>query len=92
MSRAYQIPHSAFLGWSKDDRDKAIWQFVRDRSRCGRCGTRPDEWQTDHGGHQHAYRAVADRCRGCELLETEQEQLAGKQNGAGVFVRLERRD
>ncbi|MFI2663739.1 hypothetical protein [Micromonospora carbonacea] len=92
MCRAYQIPHSTFLGWSHDDRSKAIWQYVREKQRCRGCGTRPDEWQTDHGGHQHAYRPVVDRCRGCELLETEREQLAGKPTGSGVFVRLERRD
>ncbi|WFE45301.1 hypothetical protein [Verrucosispora sp. WMMD1129] len=81
-----------FLGWSKDDRDKAIWQYVRDKQTCRSCGTRPDEWATDAGGHQHAYGAAVARCRGCEVLEAERDRIKDKPLGGGTYVRLERRN
>lgn len=91
MCRAYQLRHSEFLGWSKDDRDKAIAQFVRARTTCRSCGTRPDEWSQAAGGDQYAYKAVVDRCRGCEVIQAEQENLKDKQLGHGAFVRLQPR-
>lgn len=91
MSRLYQLPHSAFLAWSKDDRDKAIWQYVRERQRCRGCGTRPAEWSAEQGGDRNAYVAAVDRCPGCEVLEIKRDNLDAKKMGAGIAVKLVRR-
>lgn len=88
MCRAYQLPHSEFLAWSKDDRDKAIWQCVREQARCRGCGTRPDEWSD---GDRHAYVPMVDRCRGCEVKQAEEDRIKDKPLGFGAFVRLRRR-
>ncbi|MEU8264483.1 hypothetical protein AB0C02_28155 [Micromonospora sp. NPDC048999] len=80
-----------FLAWSKDDRDKAIWQYAREQSRCRGCGTRSDEWSPDAGGDRNAYLAVVDRCRGCEVKQAEQDRIKDKRLGFGAFVRLRRR-
>jgi hypothetical protein len=61
----YKRFHSEFLALSQDDRDKAIWQFLRDRSTCPHCGTRPEEWDPDVGGHRGAYVADLAECEGC---------------------------
>lgn len=89
----YRIPHSAFLSWPKPDRDKAIWWHVRDRDRCGQCGTRSAEWDERRGGHRNAYRPELRRCRGCELVAAEQERLKNRTSGVGrgVYVTLVRR-
>lgn len=92
MAAAYRIPHSTFLGWSKSDRDKALWHHVRERSRCDRCGTRADEWDESKGGHRHAYAAELARCRGCEVIESKREAVSkqAKQLGRGIYLRLTR--
>lgn len=91
MCRAYQVPHSVFLGWPKDDRDKAIWQHVRERERCGSCGTRRAEWLESAGGRRDAYEAVLDRCPGCERVDHFRAGLDESKAGKGTFVRLQRR-
>lgn len=83
--------HSEFLSWSKDDRDKAIWQHARERARCRGCGTRPDEWTPGEGGGPYAYRAIRERCRGCEVLAGERDAHRDDIAGKGVSVRLEKR-
>lgn len=88
VCHAYRIPHSAFLKWSADDRDKAIWQYVRTQSTCSKCGTRPEEWDESRGGDRHAYHAVEKRCRGCEEIQAKQESLSG--DGRGIYVGLKR--
>lgn len=90
MCRAYQLPHSGFLAWSKDDRDKALWEYVRSRERCPGCHTRREEWLESEGGHRKAYAAELDRCPGCEALEYKREEITEK-SGKGVHVRLVRR-
>lgn len=92
ICRAYQVPHSTFLGWSKDDRDKATWEFVRSRQTCSSCGTREAEWLESEGGHRNAYRPEQHRCRGCEVLEYAREQLDKETAGKGVHVRLIRNE
>ncbi|MFC3986785.1 hypothetical protein ACFYY8_33560 [Streptosporangium sp. NPDC001559] len=74
---AYRIRHSEFLGWDADDRDKAIWQYIRERQACRDCGTRPDEWDPKRGGDRNAYLAERELCRGCEVLQGAQASLAG---------------
>jgi hypothetical protein len=61
------VPHSVFLGWDVDDRNKALWWVIHDRQRCPNCGTRPDEWNEAQGGDLHAYVAEPAHCRGCEV-------------------------
>lgn len=92
MCRAYQLPHSGFLAWSKDDRDKAIWEFVRSTEKCPSCRTREADWTEAEGGHHNAFRAEKARCRGCELLETARESVDEKKDGKGVFIRLVRNE
>lgn len=90
VCRAYQLPHSAFLGWCKDDRDKAIWEYVRSVERCPSCRTREAEWSEADGGDRNAYRAEKCRCRGCELLEQARDLVDDKKDGKGIHVRLVR--
>lgn len=84
----YRIPHSTFLGWSHDDRSKALWWHVRERDRCGQCGTRSAEWDEQRGGDRNAYTPHLRRCRGCELTAAEQDKTKGKPVGRGVYVTL----
>jgi hypothetical protein len=88
VCRAYQIPHSEFLSWDKDDRDKAIWQYVRERQTCKRCGTREAEWLESEGGHRHAYTPVLKRCPGCEAMETYRANIDESKQGKGVYIAL----
>lgn len=89
-AQVYRIPHSQFLAWPKDDRDKAIWWYVRERDRCGQCGTRGAEWDETRGGNRNAYTPTLRRCRGCELVAAEQDKSRGKPVGRGVYVTLTR--
>lgn len=61
------IPHSVFLGWDADDRDKALWWMIHQRQTCPGCGTRPKEFDEEAGGDLHAYVAEPYFCRGCEI-------------------------
>jgi hypothetical protein len=71
----YGIPHSAFLKWDKDDRDKAILYRLRKRSECPRCSTRPEEWDEARGGDLNAYVPDLIRCRGCEQRQAFEASL-----------------
>lgn len=86
VAAEYRIPHSHFLRWSPDDRDKAIWWHVRKTTACPRCRTRAEEWDPGRGGRRDAYRAELDRCDGC--VEIERSNAAPEAQGRGVFVRL----
>lgn len=90
VSAEYQVPHSEFLGWDKQDRDKAIWWHIRKRSACPSCGTRPEEWDETRGGHRHAYIARKDRCHGCAARQQVEASITDE-DGRGVHVVLERR-
>lgn len=86
------IPHSEFLRWDQDDRDKAVWHYLRERDRCGTCGTRRAEWDEKRGGNRRAYVAELERCPGCEQLEAAHAALAADRRkgvvGRGVHVVL----
>lgn len=71
----YRIPHSEFLSWEKDDRDKAIWHHIDKLTRCGSCGTHPNEWNPAHGGNPFAYIASRTHCRGCQVLAVERDRI-----------------
>ncbi|HEY9375045.1 hypothetical protein [Streptomyces sp.] len=81
----YRIPHSAFLAWDQDDRDKAIWHWIWKRQECGTCGTREEEWDESRGGHRWAYVAEKRRCRGCEVREAAEETRTAE-DGRGVHI------
>lgn len=68
------LPRSEFLGWSREDRDDALWWLIHEAQTCGGCGTRPAEWDPTAGGHPSAYQAVEVRCPGCALLEHHRER------------------
>ncbi|NJP24465.1 hypothetical protein FLW53_09635 [Microbispora sp. SCL1-1] len=90
----YGIPHSEFLKWSKDDRDKALALHLRKRSTCKHCGTRPEEWDERRGGSRNAYVPDIDRCRGCEQMQAYDASLSPedrKELGRGIYIVLRRR-
>ena len=87
----YRIPHSEFLAWSQDDRDKAIWMFVRARQTCSQCGTRADEWDPAQGGNRRAYLAEVQVCRGCQAIAERSKGLDDKQASHGHHIVLRRR-
>jgi hypothetical protein len=90
---AYRIPHSRFLRWSALDRGKAIWWQSRQAATCQQCGTRPEEWDEEQGGHLHAYIGMVAHCRGCEVRGQTQEEFDKAPKGAyrrGSYVTMAR--
>lgn len=85
----YKISHTAFLAWSQEDRDKAIWWHLRERERCPSCGTRPAEWDPEAGGDRRAYAPKVVTCRGCQQIEARRDALTGGE-GHGVQIVLVR--
>lgn len=85
----YRIPHSEFLAWRSTDRDKAIWWLTRQRAACPACGTRPEEWDPEQGGHRRAYIARKHRCYGCEARQQVEASIDPEKEGRGVHVVLE---
>lgn len=65
------IPHSAFLAWKDEDRDKAISHMLWKRKFCQRCGTDPSEWLDEEGKFMEPppFEAVTIMCGGCATLE-----------------------
>lgn len=82
-----RYPHSEFLAWSASDRDKAIWHHLRKRRTHGPCGTRPEEWDEDQGGHRRAYVPRILECEGCIILERTRE-APELSSGRGMYVAL----
>lgn len=70
------LAHDEFLQWSPHARDAALSWLVWSREACSSCGTRPDEWNPERGGHLHAYEAVRHVCRGCEVRARAEKDLA----------------
>jgi len=84
---AYGIRHSEFAGWSRDDRDKALWWEIHRRDTCPNCGTRADEWDPQLGGDDFAYRGELRKCWGCETKASAEKKIT-KDMGAGVTAVL----
>ena len=84
------IPHSVFLGWDRDDRDKALWWLIHQRQTCSACGTRPEQWDEAQGGDLHAYAAEPYHCRGCEVMAQGEEWFGRhqKEMRRGTSMRL----
>ena len=94
MAARYQIPHSAFLAWSRADRDKAMWHYLREAETCAGCGTRPDEWDPARGGSKTAYLPTERVCPGCQRIHARQEHLRGAYDvlPGGLKVHLRKHD
>jgi hypothetical protein len=73
------IPHSTFLQWDEEDQDKAIAWSIEERSRCSRCGTKPQDWLDERGRvlEPPPYRATDRRCYGCATLDSHREEIPG---------------
>jgi hypothetical protein len=80
------IPHSQFLEWSPDDREKALWWEIHRRQTCSSCGTRPEEFE----GDKDAYAPQAWHCRGCEIKARGDEEFEKhrKEYRRGTTMRL----
>lgn len=79
--------------WTQPDRDKAIWHARYKAERCSGCGTHPDEWDPEKGGHRQAYQAVESRCPGCAAIEQLQETTESRPKNErfkGVRIVLKR--
>lgn len=86
----YGIPHSKFVAWSQDDRDKALWWEIHSREACPECGTRADEWDPNLGGHDYAYRPELHKCWGCARKADAQQRVKDEDARTGVRVVLVR--
>lgn len=83
----YRIPHSEFLGWSADDRAKAMWWQLRQRQTCSGCGTRQEEWIGPDGKPRlDAFKVVAQLCHGCRAISHERERQGDKPPAGLRFV------
>lgn len=92
VAHEYRVPHSVFLSWSKDDRDKAIWHHVRRKQTCKRCGTRPAEWDPEQGGDRRARKAMLHICPGCEQIDSFRSDLDRRESlPKGATVTLVKR-
>lgn len=82
------LPHSEFLSWRREDRDKALWWVIHERTRCSSCGTRPDEFE----GDMNAFAAVPVHCRGCEIQAAADEEFEKhrKEYRRGTTIQLRR--
>lgn len=89
LCREYRIRHGEFLGWPADDQDKALAYERYDRSVCGGCGTRRDEWDPAAGGDRNAYVAATDTCPGCQVRGDLEHDLRERDMAmSGQFVAL----
>ncbi len=77
------LPHSVFLTWDDDDRDKAVAYTRAMHHICKGCGTRPEEWEAN----PNAYIGDIYKCEGCVRLEGERENAA-ESTEKGLHVRL----
>lgn len=83
----HSIPHSQFLEWDPEDRDKVIAYLMEEADRCSQCGTKASEWAED----RFAYVAEGHWCQGCYNIDAENEVLRGGPNGRtmpGTTVKL----
>lgn len=79
--------------WTEDDRNKAIALFIQDARTCKQCGTDPELWNEDKGGHRRAFVAEEHFCPGCEVKEGAEERFRKSQGDGpskGFSIRLAR--
>lgn len=65
------IPHSRFLGWSPEDRSKAVSYTAWKKKFCSGCGTESATWLDTKGEavEPPPYMAETQHCLGCAMLE-----------------------
>lgn len=84
----YRIPHSHFLGWDSDDRNKAIAWHVFQSEACSHCCTRAEDWDPTRGGRRDAYLAEIRDCPGCAVTESATQTLRARQEQGQAGLRL----
>lgn len=77
------IPHSAFLGWDRDDQDKALAWHKHERERCQMCGTHESDWEVT----RFPYETRLHICKGCEHLDWAREDESTRGPGRSVTLR-----
>lgn len=80
--------------WTRGDRDKAIWWYLRRQSTCPSCGTREEEWDPARGGDRDAaYAPERHHCRGCQIKnEAEASNLISEADARdGWHLRFNRK-
>jgi hypothetical protein len=70
------------LSWDEDDQDKAISYLVEEKSVCDECGTRAEEWDKE----DYPYVGWTKRCKGCEALEQEKDNVGDDNRGVKVML------
>lgn len=90
------IPHSQFLQWDADDREKALLVWQEEQQHCGRCGTYQWQWEepdpTDDNPHRMrridpGIEADLHTCWGCAEFDAvlhEVGQTPGDHHGQRV--------
>ena len=97
MAAAYRVPHSQFLGWDRDDRDKAIAHHLQERSRCTGCGLTRDqqdearEQDRAERGRWGTYVGWPVTCPGCRARAQVGSALTEKES-VGRHIHLYRRE
>ena len=71
------IPHSVFMKWEQDDRDKVLEYILWKNTLCPQCGTNPSDWLDDEGRGQEPppYEVQVRRCLGCAMLEQTRDEI-----------------
>lgn len=86
----YRISHSHYLGgpsaWTVNDRALAEAYASWSSDCCSKCGTHPDWWDPEKGGHRFAFIADTRRCPGCELLAELDGQIPSDAKGVHSFL------
>lgn len=84
------ISHSHFLGgpdrWTDLDRVNALEHASWKQECCSHCGTHPDWWDPEKGGHPNALVADSWRCPGCEILAQLDEQIPSNAKGVHTYL------
>ncbi len=85
------LPHSQFLGWSDEDRRKALeWQADKS-DHCGQCGQRRSDWFDESGKEMMdpPFEVVEYLgCPGCQELAMFKEDR--KEQKPGVYYGFRR--
>jgi hypothetical protein len=74
------IPHSQFLGWTPQDRAKALAYLLSESERCTLCGTAPWEWEEN----RYAYEPEEVSCKGCYVKQSYADSLGKTLPGTTV--------
>lgn len=75
------IPHSEFLSWSIEDREKTMAFLLEQSLTCMMCGTA--EWQWEE--NKFAFMPVENWCKGCYLKSVSSEE-AGTAPGTTIAL------